>query len=245
MKLPLEKPFLSSDSLEMMMFESIGTQNEKTLHKSIKFYLCEDVACHEFRIGRFIADIYQDGHIYEIQTASFLSLKSKLEKLLPLYKISLVYPIIRRKTIIEMDALSGSKKPKKSPRVGKPLQVMRELVKIKTFLTDPNFEMIMFMTDVDEYRMKSMSTFENERINQIPKGVPELIRLKTQTDYLELLPSNLNEQWTVKDLKTVVKRSLSDTQSFVQVLKQLDLIEMCGKEGRAYLYRIKGDGINV
>ena len=244
MKLPVDKPFFNSDMLETMMFESIGTQNEKTLHKSIKYYLCDDIASHEFRIGHFIADIYQDGHITEIQTASFQSLKNKLEKLLPIYQITIVYPIIRRKTIIEMDALLGTKKPKKSPRVGQPLQVMQELVKIKNYLKNPNLEIILFLTDVDEYRMRSLSTYENERINQFPKGTPDMIRLKTKADYLELLPGNLKPEWTIKDLKSVVKRSLSDTQAFIQVLRRFDIIEMCGKESRAYLYRIKGDSIN-
>ena len=69
--------------------EGIGTMAEKRMHKALKRYICEDESCHEVRIkpdgsastldrekaesgrGGYIADIYEDGKIFEIQTAGF------------------------------------------------------------------------------------------------------------------------------------------------------------------------------
>lgn len=241
MRIELTRSFPQADSFDRDSYESIGTQNEKMLHKMIKYYLCPDTACHEFKIGSYIADIYQNGHITEIQTGSFRSMKSKLEKLLPNYKISIVYPVIRRKTIIEVDAYTGSKKPKKSPRIGSPLKIMRELYQITKYLNHPNLEIIIFLTDVDEYRMNSVDSSKLEKINQFPKGTPVLYQLKTKKDYVDLLPENLPPEWTLKTFKNYTKLSISDNQCLVQVYKQLDIIVNTRKEGKAFVYKIKGD----
>lgn len=239
MRIESTRSFTQADSIDLDVYESIGTQNEKMLHKMIKNYLCPDTACHEFKVGNFIADIYQNGHITEIQTGSFRSMKSKLDKLLPNYSITVVYPVIRRKTIIEVDAFLGSKKPKKSPKIGSPLKIMRELYQIKPFLNHPHLEIVVFLVDVDEYRMKSIDSKGLEKINQFPKGAPLIYQLKSKTDYLELLPADLPQEWTVKTLKNYTKLSQSDNQCLVQVLKQLGIIEIAKKEGKAFIYKIK------
>ena len=222
--------------------ESIGTQKEKPLHQSIKYYLCHDAMCHEFKIGKFIADIYKDGHITEIQTGSFQAMDHKMTKLLPDYRMTVVYPVVRRKTIIEIDATSGTKKPRKSPKIGNPLQIVREIVKIKKHLFNPNLDFIIFYVDVDEYRMKSLESNpyrKHERLAQYPKGIPTLFHLKNQVDYYQLLPTDLGDEFTALSLKKSLKLNKSDTQALIQVYKTLDIIEFKRKEGRAFVYQLK------
>ena len=73
--------------------QSIGTKQEKTLHKFIKYYLTNDITKHEITINKNIVDVLFNNHIYEIQTKSFDKLRNKLSKLLNDYPITIVYPI--------------------------------------------------------------------------------------------------------------------------------------------------------
>ena len=65
----------------------IGTFNERSQHRTLKFVLEENKAFHEVQIGPYVADICRDGHIYEIQTAGFKNLCSKLEYFCDKYSV--------------------------------------------------------------------------------------------------------------------------------------------------------------
>jgi len=223
-----------------LILQSIGTQREKTLHKSIKHYLCPDAMCHEFKIGAFIADIYQNGKITEIQTGSFRQMEAKLSKLLDHYPITIVYPVIRKKTIYRMDP-GASSKPVKSPQSGQPLSIAGELVQIRSYLSHPNLDFIIFMVDVDEYRIPSLDPSNRkayDRIDQFAKGLPKLIPLKSKQDYLDLLPRTLPEGFTVIELMKAAKLNQTDAQALVTVLRDLNVIVHAGKRGRAYIYQL-------
>ena len=117
----------------------IGTYSEKRLHRVLKHYFCEDESCHEVRIrpdgvavtdpeerargaesgrGGFIADIYRDGEIIEIQTGGFYPLRQKLSFYLENtdYNVVLIHPIAESKWIstISRDGKIGHRK--KSPK---------------------------------------------------------------------------------------------------------------------------------
>ena len=59
---------------ETSVSQGIGTQKERTLHSVLKYYLEPDAEYHEIPIGSFIADIYRDDRIIEVQTGSFTPL---------------------------------------------------------------------------------------------------------------------------------------------------------------------------
>jgi len=227
------------ESLDLRL-ESIGTQMEKTLHKTIKHYLCPDAMCHEFKVGAFIADIYRDGKITEIQTGSFKALQNKLKALLPNYPITLVHPIIRRKTIYSLDSSGFVSKPKKSPKIGNPLAIFRELAQIKSFLLQPNLSIWIFMVDADEYRITPLTKLSRkpyERLEQFAKGIPQIIKLNSVIDYKQLIPP-LPTEFVITDVAKATRLSNSDANAFVSVLKSIGLIEQIGKRGRAYLYQL-------
>ena len=57
----------------------IGTLKEKSLHRVIKHYIENDEEKHEQSILGYVADIFTDNHVYEIQTANFNKLRAKLD----------------------------------------------------------------------------------------------------------------------------------------------------------------------
>ena len=48
---------------------------------------------HEIPIENFVADIFDGEAVIEIQTRSFQNMRRKLAAFLPLYPVTIVYPI--------------------------------------------------------------------------------------------------------------------------------------------------------
>ena len=113
----------------------IGTLSEKTVHAVLKNYYEPDEDKQEIPIEGMYADIYADGEIIEIQTRSFDRLREKLNRFLPLYKVSVVLPIPDIKWLIWIDEETGEMSDKrKSPKKGNAYQAFREFYKIKPYI---------------------------------------------------------------------------------------------------------------
>ncbi|MDE7269459.1 MAG: hypothetical protein K2N81_03195, partial [Acetatifactor sp.] len=127
----------------------IGTLSEKTVHAILKNFYESDEDHQEIPIDNYVADIYHDGEIIEIQTRQFNKMRNKLSAFLPLYPVTIVYPIPREKWVIWIDQESGElSKPRKSPKKGSPYMVFPELYKIKMFLKNPNLRLKLVLMDM-------------------------------------------------------------------------------------------------
>ena len=117
----------------------IGTLSEKTVHAVLKNYYAPDEDMHEIPIENFVADIFDGEAVIEIQTRSFQNMRRKLAAFLPLYPVTIVYPIPHVKWLHWMDEETGEISPgRKSPKKGNAYQAFIELYKIRPFLKDPN-----------------------------------------------------------------------------------------------------------
>ena len=85
----------------------IGTLGEKTLHAVVKNYVEPDEDYHEVPLEGYVADVYRDGHVFEIQTANFNTMRGKLETFLPLYQVTIVYPVPATKWLRWIDVETG------------------------------------------------------------------------------------------------------------------------------------------
>ena len=94
----------------------IGTYGEKTVHAVLKNYFEPYPDSHERKIGGYVADIVGEDGIIEIQTGSFERLRKKLEAFLAVRRVTVVYPIPRKKWLIRIDPKTGEQgKKRKSP----------------------------------------------------------------------------------------------------------------------------------
>ena len=59
----------------------IGTLSEKTVHAILKNYYQPDEDKQEIPIENYVADIYAEGEIIEIQTRQFDKMRGKLQTL--------------------------------------------------------------------------------------------------------------------------------------------------------------------
>lgn len=96
--------------------QGIGTLSEKTVHAVLKNYYAPDTDMHEIPIENYVADIYTGSEIIEIQTGLFNAMRKKLDTFLPLYPVTIVYPIPHIKWLSWIDEETGETSPKrKSP----------------------------------------------------------------------------------------------------------------------------------
>lgn len=222
----------------------IGTLAEKTVHAVLKHYYAPDEDMHEIPIENYVADIYTGSEIIEIQTRNFDKMRNKLAAFLPLYPVTIVYPIPHIKWLIWIDEETGELSPKrKSPLKGNPYMAFKELYKIKSFLKDPNLKFKFVLMDMEEYRLLNGWSRDKKRgscrFDRIPTELVEEISIDCIQDYLQLLPYELEEPFTARNFGKAVHISPDLARVVLHILNYLGIADRTGKQGNQYLYAIK------
>ena len=195
----------------------IGTLSEKTVHAVLKNYYAPDEDMHEIR--------------------------RKLAAFLPLYPVTIVYPIPHVKWLHWMDEETGEISPgRKSPKKGNAYQAFIELYKIRPFLKDPNLRLRLDLIDMEEYRLLNGWSRDkkkgSDRFDRIPLTFVEEVRVDRREDYMQFIPYEIPEEFTAKDFAACAKIPVRLAQTVLLLLTDLLIVERIGKQGRSYLYRI-------
>ncbi len=221
----------------------IGMLGEKTLHSALKYYYEPDDSLHEREAWGFIADIRNEDGITEIQTGSLYPLGRKLEVYLKNTRVTVVHPVVRERRLIYMDPETGElSSPRRSPKRGCIDDAFRELIHIRSFLSDPDLMIVVPIADADEYRVKTARK-KRRRVPNVKKFelVPtELIEewvFVCPGDWLRLLPEGLLSPagFTVKELAAASKRSENAARLILNTLLFTGALTR-RREGRAYRY---------
>ena len=221
----------------------IGTLSEKTVHAILKNYYEPDEDHQEIPIENYVADIYRDGEIIEIQTRQFNRMRDKLNTFLSLYPVTIIYPIPRQKWLIWIDEESGELSQKrKSPSRGTPYIAFEELYKIKMYLKDPNLRIKLVMMDIEEYRMLNGWSKDKKkgstRYDRIPLEIVEEIDIKCREDYMQLVPYELPAEFTSKEFASSAHINISLAQTALNILYHVGILTRIGKRGNQYLYTV-------
>lgn len=221
----------------------IGTLSEKTVHAILKNYYEPDEDKQEIPIENYVADIYSDGEIIEIQTRQFNRMRDKLNAFLPLYPVTIVYPIPREKWLIWIDEESGELSQKrKSPAKGNPYVAFIELYKIKMFLKHPNIRLKLVLMDMEEYRLLNGWSRDKKkgssRYDRIPTQLVEEVEINCLQDYMQFVPYDLQEPFTTKDFAKAAHIPTTLSQTVLNILHHVGIVERIGKNGNLYLYEV-------
>lgn len=224
--------------------QGIGTLSEKTVHAVLKNYYAPDTDMHEIPIEGFVADIYTGSEIIEIQTRSFNAMRRKLEAFLPIYPVTIVYPIPHIKWLSWIDEQTGETSPmRKSPKKGNASQAFMELYKIRPFLTDSNLKFRFALIDMEEYRLLNGWSRDkkkgSDRYDRIPCKFVEEVCIDRREDYMQFIPYDIKEPFTTKEFAQCAKIPVRLAQTMLLILSDLSIVERTGKQGRSYLYHIK------
>jgi len=220
---------------------SIGTLGEKALHAIVKSYIEPDPANQEIKIGSFHVDCFDGTRIHEIQTRQFNKLNAKLATLLPQFPVTIVYPMPARKWLLWIDPQTGLvSNPRLSPKRGNPPDIFRELYRIKTHLTHPNFSLLILQIDLEEYRLLNGWSDDRKkgshRSDRLPLALANELWIQDPPDFVQLLPDTLPDSFTSADYAKSARTSRGTAQIALNILRSLGVIESCGKSGRALIY---------
>lgn len=224
----------------------IGTLGEKSLHAALKLYFEPDAACHEQKVGGFVADIVGEDGVIEIQTRQCGKLIRKLDAFLEACRVTVVHPLALEKWVIWHTADGGVQSRRCSPKHARLTDCVRELYPIRYALDHPGFRFCVCLLELEEHHLldgygkarKGRAT----RLDRVPLRLLEEVWFTCPSDYLTLLPGGLPECFTVRDVMAAGALDADTARMLLNILCYLELAERVGKQGHAGVFRICMNG---
>lgn len=218
----------------------INTWNESLLHEELKDYYCGQDGSTEVPVDGSICDaVLKNGTIVEIQTAHLSKLKPKLEKLLVARAVNLVYPIAVNTWIETFNADGTLKSRRKSPKHGSIYALFREMTGIWHLVENPNLTVTVVLADILELRVADGSgTWRHKGVRKDDRKLLKIHATRefhSLIDYIDLIPANLGEPFSVKQLQESGAGTSAGYMAWV--LRKCGAIAIAGKKGNALLYR--------
>jgi hypothetical protein len=214
---------------------------EFTLHSEIKKVYSLPGDQFEVKLGNYIVDILRQNLVIEVQTKNFSALKEKLQVLTKNYRVRLVYPLPEKKWITNAAKDHVILNTHKSPRKGRLTDLFRELVMIPHLIGEENFSLEVLLIDEEEvrcddgkgsWRRRGVSIKERKLLK-----VNNRILFQTKTDYLKIIPEDLNEIFTNRELAKSAKISTRTARQITYCLRKGGVVRLAGKKGREHLFQ--------
>ena len=210
-------------------------------HLALQQHYAGDDGLVEAEVGGYRADALRDGVIYEIQTGSFSAIRDKLNKLSKRRQVVLVYPIPETKTIVRVDPESGDElSARRSPKRGKVTDVFHELVYMPRLLRRKRLALEVVMTTERELRQDDgRGSWHRKGVSIVGRELLAIVgrhRFDGPADFLRLLPDDLPEQFTVRELRECggLNKRLAGRMAYA--LRESGAIKRIGKKGSAFVY---------
>jgi hypothetical protein len=221
---------------------TIGVLNEKPLHAGLKEWYRADGDLVEVPLEGFVVDLVRDDLLIEIQTRGFSSMRRKLDRLLDLYPILVVYPVAVEKWIVKLDGSGSEVSRRRSPKRGIPADVCGELVSFPSLLSHPNFTLEVALVEEEElwspdatkgWRRGGFVVEERRLV-----GVRETVEVGSPGALVDLLPDGLPDPFTTADLAQGLRRSRHLAQEVAYCLRVSGAVGTAGRDKRGILYRL-------
>jgi hypothetical protein len=155
--------------------------------------------------------------------------------------VRLVYPLPERKWITHVTKDHVVLNTRKSPRKGRLTDVFGELAMIPAMISIENFSLEVLLIDEAEvrcddgrgsWRRRGVSIRDRKLLK-----VNDRFLFQTKADYLKILPENLNEIFSNRELAKLAKISLRSARQITYCLKKGSVIRLTGKKGRRHLFQ--------
>lgn len=228
------------------MHGSVGTQNEKLIHATLKSYYAPYSDEQEIKIGNYFADAVSEDGIFEIQTRSLHRLREKLKHFTAAARVTIVHPVEYEQRTVYVSADTGEVVKETPFRKAEPkAKIFRELYSIREFLQNERVRIILAKLKIEKriyFRGNTLPDLRNRRVKQsvtiekIPLKLLEEIVLDTKADYERYLPKELPESFTKKDFQKITKEGPMSLR--LEVLRAAGVITQTGKQGKSFIYSL-------
>jgi hypothetical protein len=225
---------------------TIGLLNEKPLHASLKEWYRREGDRVEVPLEGFVVDLVRDRELIEIQTRGFASIRNKLDRLLDLYQIRLVYPVAAQKWIVKLDGGGREVSRRRSPKRGIAADVCAELVSFPSLLSHPNFTLEIALIEEDEVRRPDAQkgwrrggfVIEERRL----MSVLDTVQITSPADLVGLLPRDMPDPFTTADIADGLGRTRHLAQEVAYCVRVSGAVEVVGRDKRGVLYGLPPSG---
>jgi hypothetical protein len=215
--------------------------NEYSLHSDVIELYSLSGDRFEVKLDNYVVDILRGQLVIEVQTKNFSSLKEKLRALTEKYKVRLVYPLPEEKWITYTTKDNKVINRRKSPRKGRLTDLFRELVMTPQLIGDENFSLEVLFIDEEEvrcddgkgsWRRRGVSIKERRLLR-----VNDRILFQNKTDYITMLPGNLNQVFTNRELAKLSEVPVGIARRMTYCLRMGNIIRIAGKNGRELAFQ--------
>ena len=229
---------------------SIGTNNESSLHRDLKFRYAGQGGETEAEVGGFVADgINAEGEYIEVQTGSFAPLMKKALALPG--RMRVIHPVIISKYIEVFNKKGKLQYRRKSPRKGQPWDLFNVLVYAPDLPLIPGLVIELALVDAAEQRVQDgKGSWRRHGVSIRDRQMLALhdrITLEKPSDYNRFVPFKKNEEFTSALLAQKAGVQVDLARKTLYVLARLGVVKKTGKQGNALVYtregvRVRGSG---
>jgi len=221
--------------------KSIGTRNESSLHRTLKYQYAGPGGKTEQKVGEFVADgVRRDGEYIEVQTGSFAPLIKKVKEFAALGNVRIIHPIALTKKIEMYDTKGKLLYRRKSPVHGSPWNLFDALLHAPELPLTKSVTIEIVLADITEKRIrdgKGSWRRKGASIKDRELAVwHESILLKKPADYLRFVPFKKKEEITVSLLAERADVDKWTAGKVLYVLTKMKVLKRIGKKSRELLY---------
>jgi len=222
----------------------IGTMNESSLHRNLKFRYTGKGGKTEVTAGEYIADgRRKDGEYIEIQTGSFAPLKDKVKELTAAGSVRVIHPVGVKK-IIEVykpgSPYGALLYRRKSPLKGSQWNIFDALLHAPLLPLIRGLTIEIAFVDILEKRIKDgKGSRRRKGISLYDKELAawhESIILEKPADYLRFVPFEKKEEFTSSLFAQRGKISVDMARKALYILTKMKIVKRKGKKMNAWVY---------
>jgi len=204
---------------------------ESPLHLDLKgFYASRCGGEVEKTVNGFRVDVISGRTIYEIQIRHLYKVKTKVQILASAgYNTVIVYPL---QGILDVEL---PLRRRRTRREASPMRAFVELPYVASALGNRNVGLeIPLLHELRTERQWKRNRVRNTRLVDVLK----IWRVGTPRELLSLLPAELPNEFTTKDISNACKVSYDLASKIAYVLSRSGVAESVGRRGRFLLYRL-------
>jgi len=222
----------------------IGTMNESSLHRKLKFQYTGKGGKTEVSAGEYIADgRRKDGEYIEIQTGNFAPLKEKVKELAHGGNVRVIHPVGINKTIevYKPGTPYGTLLyRRKSPHKGSQWDIFDALLSAPLLPLIPGLTIEIALVDILEKRIKDgKGSWRRKGISLYDKELAawhESIILGKPADYLRFIPFGKKEEFTSSLLAEREGIDAETARKALYILTKMKIVKRKGKTGNSWVY---------
>jgi hypothetical protein len=223
--------------------KSIGTKNESSLHRTLKFKYTGPGGKAEVEVGDFVADgISNDGEYIEVQTNNFGPLKKKIKEFAALGKVRIIHPIAITKKIEVYDNKGKFLYRRISPVHGSSWDIFNALLYAPQLPLTRGLTIEIILADITEKRIKDGKGARRRKGVSIQdkelSAFHESILFKKPKDYLKFIPFKKGEVFTVSKFAKEAEIKEWMARRALYVLTKMNMVKRTGKKRNAWVYQL-------